>query len=192
MDSGWPRIRARRVTKVSPWVELVEREVEFSPDAPPQTYHAVATADYVAIVARTPDGLLPIVRQYRPALENFSWELPAGIIDAGESAAECCVRELLEETGYPARAVHMLGTAVPCTARLPNRQHTFFVETGEQVADFAPEPGIEVALVSLAELARLIVDEAFNSQLHLGSLLQAGLHGHLDLAALTAAAGKRA
>jgi 8-oxo-dGTP pyrophosphatase MutT (NUDIX family) len=185
MDSGWPRIRARRVSRVSPWVELVEREVEFSPGAPAQTYHALAQTDYVAVVARTPGGQIPIVRQYRPAIECFSWELPAGLVDAGEEPAACCARELLEETGYPARTVHALGSAVPCTARLPNRQHSFFVETGERIAEFAPEPGIEVALVSPAELAQRIIDGTFNSQIHLGALLQAALHGHLQLPVLT-------
>ena len=32
----------------------------------------------------TPDGEFPIVRQYRPAIEAFSWELPAGLVDPGE------------------------------------------------------------------------------------------------------------
>ena len=59
----WPKIVSRRTTRVSPWVELIEREVQFKPDATTESYHAVAQQDYIAIVARTPDGLLPIVRQ---------------------------------------------------------------------------------------------------------------------------------
>jgi len=47
------------------------------------------------IVALTPDGRLPIVRQYRPALEQFTWELPAGMVDQGEAAADCCRRDNL-------------------------------------------------------------------------------------------------
>lgn len=191
MSSGWPRIRARRVTRVSPWVELVEREVEFAPDAPVETYHALGQAEYVAVVARTPEGEIPIVRQYRPAIEAFSWELPAGLVDAGESPAEACARELFEETGFRARSVHALGAAIPCTARLPNRQHTFFVETGAREAGFAPERGMETLLVSPAALARMILDGRFNSQIHFGSLLQAGLHGHLDVGAMLAAVVKR-
>jgi 8-oxo-dGTP pyrophosphatase MutT (NUDIX family) len=186
----WPRILTRRVTKVSPWVELVEREVEFSPDAPPQTYHALGQNDYVAVVALTPGGQIPIVRQYRPAIESFSWELPAGLLDRDEDPAQCAARELMEETGFPAKAVHALGAAVPCTARLPNRQHTFFVETGER-AGATVEPGITLKLVAPAELAGMIVDGAFTSQLHIGSLLQAGLHGFLDLAALPVGARQR-
>lgn len=186
----FPRIRARRVTKVSPWVELVEREVEFAPDAPAELYHALAQGDYVAVVAVTPEGLIPIVRQYRPAIEAFSWELPAGLVDPGEDPAVSAARELFEETGCPAQRVHALGAAVPCTARLPNRQHTFFVEAGARNAEARSESGMEVRLVTPAELAGMILDGRFNSQLHLGSLLQAGLHGYLDLSAFTAAAGK--
>ena len=40
----------------------------------------------IAIVSALPDGRLPIVRQYRPALEGFTWELPAGLIDPDEDA----------------------------------------------------------------------------------------------------------
>ena len=100
--SDWPKIKSRRTTKVSPWMEIIEREVEFAPGAPTELYHAVGQQDYIAIVALTPDGKIPIVRQYRPALERFTWELPAGLVDKGEAAADTCRRELLEETGYPA------------------------------------------------------------------------------------------
>ena len=36
----------------------------------------------------------------------------------------------------------------PCTARLSNRVHSFFVETGERAAAWQPEAGIEVRLVT--------------------------------------------
>jgi ADP-ribose pyrophosphatase len=177
----WPRIRSRRSTQVSPWVRIIAREVEFSRGAPAQTYHAVGQADYIAIVAMTPDGKIPIVRQYRPALEAFAWELPAGLVEPGEDPLEGCRRELLEETGLAARAVHALGETVPCTGRLSNRIHTFFVEAGKRVPAFAPEQGMRVKLVSPAEIVRLIRAGTFPAQQHLGALLLAELHGFLRL-----------
>jgi ADP-ribose pyrophosphatase len=186
MSGNWPKIKARRSTTISPWVTLIEREVEFAAGAVPELYHAVGQQDYIAIVAVTPDGHIPIVRQYRPALEAFTWELPAGLVDAGEDAAETCRRELKEETGLTARAIHALGAYAPCTARLSNRVHSFFVETEAAAAALAGEPGIAVKLVSLAELGRLIRSGEFVLLLHSGALLLAGLRGHLDLAALSA------
>jgi len=183
--SDWPRIKARRRTTVSPWVKIIEREVEFEAGAAPELYHAVDQQDYIAIVALTPDGRIPIVRQYRPALESFTWELPAGLVDPGEQAGDCCRRELTEETGLVARRVHELGTYAPCTSRLSNRVHSFFVETEAAATAASQEAGIDARLVPPAELGRLIHSGEFMLQLHIGALLLAGLRGHLNLAALS-------
>jgi ADP-ribose pyrophosphatase len=187
MAEDWPKITARRSTRISPWVDLIEREVEFTKGAPAELYHAVGQGDYIAIVARTPDGRIPIVRQYRPAVERFTWELPAGMVEDGEAAAACCRRELSEETGLVAERVHALGTYSPCTARLSNRVHSFFVETGPATDARDAEPGIEVRLVSPAELGGLIRSGEFVLQLHLGALLLAGIRRHLDIEALAGA-----
>jgi ADP-ribose pyrophosphatase len=193
MAGKWPKIRSRRTTTVSPWVSMIAREVEFSADAPPQLYHAVAQADYVAIVAVTQDGRIPLVRQYRPVLEGFSWELPAGLVDGGEDPAESCRRELLEETGFSARAIHRLADTSPCTGRLNNRIHSFFVEAGARAGKLDPEPGVSVKLVTQTQLVRMITRGEFVSQLHLGALLLAELHGFLALPrkATTQPAGRK-
>jgi ADP-ribose pyrophosphatase len=181
MSDKWPRVKSRQTTKISPWVDIIAREIEFSPGDRPETYHAVGQQDYLAIVARTPTGHFPIVRQYRPALESFTWELPAGLAEPNEDLAEGCRRELLEETGFPTRAIHPLGVAAPCSGRLSNRIHSFFLETGECVADFVPEPGIAVRLVTAAELVDMIKLGEFVSQLHLGALLLAELKSFIVL-----------
>ena len=41
--------------------------------------------------------------------DNNRWCLPGGGMDPGESAAEACVREVLEETGLEARVVRLVG-----------------------------------------------------------------------------------
>ena len=181
-NADWPKIVSRRATRLSPWVEIVERAVEFTPGATPDIYHAVNQTDYVAIVARTPDGTIPIVRQYRPALETFTWELPAGMLEQGEQPMDCCRRELQEETGFPAQKVHALGSYASCTARLSNQIHTFFVETGPRSEHPAVEAGIELKLVSMDELAKLILAKEFVLQMHIGALMLAGMHGYIDFA----------
>lgn len=51
------------------------------------------------------------------------------------------------------------------------------------MADQAVEAGIEVRLVTLQELAELVRTGAFTLQLHIGTLMLAGLRGFIDLTA---------
>ena len=115
MSEEWPKITSRKIIKISQWMDVMAREVEFSKGEAPQTYYAVSQLDYLAILAVTADGRIPIVHQYRPAVEAFTWELPAGLLEKGEDAAQGASRELLEETGYPAKNVRFLGSASACT-----------------------------------------------------------------------------
>lgn len=163
---GEPRLISHRTSKLSPWVTIVERRVDFG-DGRVETYHALDQSDYVAILAVTPGRRIPIVRQYRPALDRFTWELPAGMVEANEAPETTCVRELLEETELAAARVHSLGLLAADTARLCNHVHSFLVEA-EATAQSSPE--LEVRYLSLAELQALILDGQFDLQCHVGTL----------------------
>ena len=64
--------------------------------------------DAVGIVAilEKPDGPeLLLQKQYRPPIDKICIEVPAGLVDEGESAESCAVRELKEETGYVGQVI---------------------------------------------------------------------------------------
>ncbi|KAJ9096410.1 hypothetical protein QFC21_005232 [Naganishia friedmannii] len=65
---------------------------------------AKSGVDAVAIIALLDHPSKPlstvILEQYRPPIENTVIELPAGLVDEGETPEEAAVRELIEETGY--------------------------------------------------------------------------------------------
>ncbi len=53
------------------------------------------------VVPVTPDGHILLVRQYRPALDRYTWELPAGCRDEVDEPTDITARrEMEEETGY--------------------------------------------------------------------------------------------
>jgi len=56
-----------------------------------------------AIIAQNEKNELILVKQYRKAVEEFLYELPAGKINVAEEPIECARRELKEETGYEAK-----------------------------------------------------------------------------------------
>ena len=43
---------------------------------------------------------LVLIRQYRYPIDEYIYELPAGMIEAGETPAQAAVREMKEETGF--------------------------------------------------------------------------------------------
>lgn len=53
-----------------------------------------------------------MLRQYRPCLEEWLWELPAGKIDVGEVPENTARRELAEEAGLVARSWRKLGEII--------------------------------------------------------------------------------
>ncbi len=50
------------------------------------------------ILREEPDKII-MIRQYRYPLDDYLYELPAGLIDAGEAPSEAAIREMKEETG---------------------------------------------------------------------------------------------
>ncbi len=56
----------------------------------------------VAVAPLLNDEEIVMIRQYRPAVRGWIYEVPAGIIDGEENPVEAAKRELIEETGYEA------------------------------------------------------------------------------------------
>lgn len=56
----------------------------------------------VVIIPVTEDNEFLLIRQFRPVLDSFVVEFPAGLNDRGESLLDSANRELIEETGYTA------------------------------------------------------------------------------------------
>jgi|SRR5919201_6523345 ADP-ribose pyrophosphatase len=72
------------------------------PDGTTRLREIVEHAAGAAVVAVDADGSVILVRQYRPAVDAAVLELPAGLVDAGETPQACARRELEEETGFTA------------------------------------------------------------------------------------------
>jgi ADP-ribose pyrophosphatase len=181
MVDSWPKLTGSKRIPVSPWLEVVARDVQFSPEAPVETYYAVAQPNYAAAVAVTPERRILLVRQYRPAIERFSLELPAGTLDENEGPADAMTRELLEETGHPTRAITLIGKTATCSNRIDNSMYSFFIEAGERVQGFVEEPGVSVRSVSPGELRASILSGEFAEQTHLGVIALAVCKGFITI-----------
>ena len=179
----FPRIVSRKTMVLSRWASLLEKEVCFEEGAPTDVYHSISQAPYVGVFAMTVGREIPIVRQYRPAVEAYTWEFPGGTVDDGEDAASAAARELLEETGLRAASLHEIGVYDPDTGRLSVASSGFFARCADRLQDGSPEPALEVRYVNLAGLFAMVRAGEFRHQLHIALIASALLHGHISLPA---------
>lgn len=100
------------------------------------TREIVRHSGAAAVVPITENGEVILVRQYRYAVGRDMLEIPAGLLEPGESSRECAARETEEETGFkPLTLTHLFdyysspGYCTECVGifaakdLVPSRQH---------------------------------------------------------------------
>lgn len=119
-----------------------------------------------------PSDRLLLVRQYRPPAGGEVLEFPAGILDAGETAGQGALRELLEETGYHGRVMRVHPAAFNTPGLSGDCTHLAMVEVDEADArNHAPAPRHEageemsVVLVARTDLALFFARETVQGAL---------------------------
>jgi len=95
---------------------------------------ALQFPDWVLILALTPQEEVVMVRQYRHGTEQVCLELPGGLVDPDDDSPELSARrELLEETGYQADEITLLGECFPQPAILSNKCFFYLAENAAQI-----------------------------------------------------------
>jgi ADP-ribose pyrophosphatase len=113
-----------------------------------QSFFVINAPDWVNVVALTPEHHLVLVRQFRYGTDDFSLEVPGGVIDPGEDPVAAGVRELREETGYVGSTPRLLGTVHPNPAMQNNRCHLVLVEGARREAELEWDPDEELEVVT--------------------------------------------
>ncbi|MCI9006775.1 MAG: NUDIX hydrolase [Lachnospiraceae bacterium] len=143
----------------------------------------------------TPDGVIiysiygekrdrmVLVRQYRITIDDYIYELPAGLIDEGETFAQAGARELKEETGLdfePLQVDEMYHKAFFTTIGMTDEScaTVYGYASGTVSRDGLEEnEQLEVVLADRAEVKRILKEE--NVSMNCGYLMMHFLH-HTD------------
>ncbi len=180
--SGY-RIVSKELRSLSPWTTLAAKSVLAPGDVSPAVYHSLVVPDYVNVLAVTAEGKVPLVRQYRPALERHSLELPGGLAEPDEAPVLTAARELHEETGYKLNAeTVLLGCLDSDSGRLENRIWCYFAPgvTRWLQEDWRPEREVEIVMIDVKELFLAVEDGRFRHALHIAILGLAVIQGYLS------------
>jgi ADP-ribose pyrophosphatase len=111
----------------------------------------------VAALPVQADGSIVLVRQYRYAVDAFTWELPAGRLDPGETPQQAAARELEEEVGLRPGGLEPLHVFYTTPGFCDEVMHLY------RATDLAPVPArpeaderIEVGSFSLEQAQAMI------------------------------------
>lgn len=102
-------------------------------------WEIVRHADAVAVLCHDATGRVLGVWQYRPAVEARTWELPAGLIDAGETPEQAAARELAEEAGLGGR-LRSVTRFYPSPGFCDELVHLFEADALQPVSGHASDP----------------------------------------------------
>lgn len=175
-DAGW-KIEHEELYETFP-IFNIRKSTRINPRTnKPFDFFLMDGFDWCNIIALTPENSVVLVRQYRHGAEEFTLEIPGGVVEANDvDPMQSALREMEEETGYTSSDVISLGTIYPNPAMQSMRLHCYLARNARRVKEPVLDPGedIEVVIKPLEEVMGLIQHGAVTHALVLAAF---GLYG---------------
>ncbi|MEG1700009.1 MAG: NUDIX hydrolase [Alistipes sp.] len=153
------RVIASEYLARKPWF-TVRHESILSPDGRCiPDYYIYEYPDWVNVIALTRDGQFVVIDQYRHALGETSYEIPAGCVEPSDcSRLAAAQRELEEETGYGGGTWRCLTVIAPNPATQSNLTHCFLATNVEMIGaqHLDPTEELRVHLFSRDQVLELL------------------------------------
>jgi len=92
----------------------IYRDTVELPDGSESTREYTRHPGAVAMIPILPDGRIMLIRQFRYPVNKVMIEIPAGKLDPSEDYQSTAERELVEEIGFRAGKLTLLGEIDPC------------------------------------------------------------------------------
>ena len=166
MPEPWPVIKTRKGPSY-PIFSLRVDTAKAPHTGKEHDFYVIDSPDWVNIIPVTQDLEVVMVKQFRHGTKEITLEIPGGMVEKEDSLEQAASRELLEETGYQAREMRLLGVVHPNPAILTNRCSTYLALNLEKVNDGDGDEteDIEVSLVPLKEIPTLIENGTITNSL---------------------------
>jgi ADP-ribose pyrophosphatase len=139
---------------------VIDRNLFSLPNGKEVERLVVHPGDAAAILPVRNDGSYYLIRQFRFAIGEYIYEVPAGTVDRGETALDAARRELIEETGISAEHFEPRGFIFTTPGFTDERIYLYEAYGLSPSSTFHPDEDevIEVACFSGEELEEMIAD----------------------------------
>lgn len=167
----WQTVSTREIYR-NPWIRVREDSV-VRPDGNPGIYSVVEARPATGVLALNDLGNLVLVGQFRYPTNCYSWEIPEGGAEAGESPLQAVQRELKEEAGLLARHWELLAGDIQLSNCYTNERGYLFLARDLQEVSAAPDATEELAIrwVSPKEAMDMILRSELTDSLSMLAIL---------------------
>jgi len=132
----------------------------------------------VVMVAVTPDRNVILEKQFRPPMGRDVIELPAGLVEPGESMEKAAKRELIEETGWAAQKLDFLAEGPISTGASTETLRAYLCTGLEHVGK---NGGDDNEIIEVIEVPLLTVHEFLRTAQMNGTLVDLKVFGLVEL-----------
>lgn len=151
-----------------PWLTVRKDVVQIPNGQINDEFYVLEYPDWVNVIAITKDGQFVMERQYRHGLGKTCYEIPAGVVEKGETPLDAARRELMEETGYGAGEWREIMTVSGNTSTTNNLTHCFVAANVKLLSDkqhLDRTEDIKVCLMSEEQVLDLMANDQIKQSL---------------------------
>jgi ADP-ribose pyrophosphatase len=154
----WPKISSKSLASFR--LFTIRSDEKISPRTERlHDFLIIDCANWVNVVALTPDQRLVMIEQFRHGTNTVELEIPGGLIDPKDASPLAAgLRELREETGYGTEQAQLLGQVFPNPAIMSNTCFTVLAQNCRLQHPLELDSGEDLLtrLVPLSEIPDLI------------------------------------
>lgn len=161
-------------------LSLIESDIEL-PNQKKVTHTTITHPGATVILPLFSNGNLLLLKQFRPSINDWLYELPAGTLEPGELPLDCAMRELEEETHYSTNHFQYIGELIPLAGFCDEVQHLYIAKELNKTSRLTCDDDeiIEVLSLTISEVEQMIIDGKINDSKTIACLSKARLCGYI-------------